>query len=75
MSTLLLTLTLAFVFVMIALAFLGISWLITGKLKIRPGACGQDPTKKRNQDDSCGTKVSCHLCEQPKKDPSKENKK
>ena len=62
MSTLFLTLGIAFVVIMVALALLGISWLITGKLKIRPGACGRDPTKNRNEDDSCGTGVNCHLC-------------
>ena len=62
MSTLLLTLGLAFIVVMIALALMGISWLITGKLKIRPGACGRDPTKNRDEDENCGTSANCHLC-------------
>lgn len=66
MSTLLITLGLAFVVVIIAIALLGISWLLTGKLKMRPGACGRDPTKKRD-DESCGTNVSCQLCDKPDK--------
>lgn len=61
MSTLLLTLTIAFVIVMLALAGLAIGWLLTGKSIIRPGACGRDPTKKRD-DKSCGTNT-CSLCE------------
>lgn len=64
MSTLFLTLAIAFVVVVIALALLGISWLLTGKSKIRPGACGRDPTKKQ-EDDSCGTTTNCHLCKHP----------
>lgn len=66
MSTLLLTLAIAFIVVMIALALLGISWLITGKLKMRPGACGRDPTKNRNEEPNCGTGVDCQLCEKTK---------
>lgn len=62
MSTLLLTLTLAFVIIAIAIALLAISWLITGKSKIRPGACGRDPTKKQEKTDECGTDVSCIVC-------------
>lgn len=61
MDTLFLTLIISFIFVIIAVALLGLSWLITGKSKIQPGACGRDPTKKREKD--CSTEVSCHLCE------------
>jgi len=68
MSSIFLTIAIAFVVVLIALALLGISWIITGKLRIRPGACGQDPTKKQSQNENCGTKVSCQLCEKPKKE-------
>lgn len=64
MATLTLTLAIAFVIIMAALALMGISWLITGKLKMKPGACGRDPTKKMD-DESCGTGVNCHLCEKP----------
>lgn len=61
MSTLLLTLGLAFIIVIIAIGFLAISWLVKGKSSLRPGACGRDPNKKR--DDTCDPeKTSCHLC-------------
>jgi len=59
------TLSIAFVVTLIALALLGISWLITGKLCIRPGACGRDPTKKQNTEEGCGTDVNCTLCKKP----------
>lgn len=65
MSTLFLTIGLAFTVVIIALALMGISWLLTGKLKIRPGACGRDPRKNRDEEESCGTSVSCGLCKKP----------
>ncbi len=54
----------AFVVIVIAIACMAIGWLITGKTKIERGACGRDPTKKR--DDSCETTTSCDLCEHPK---------
>lgn len=60
------TLIIAFIIIMIAVALLGIGWLITGKSKMRPGACGRDPNQKNEQNDNCGTKVSCQLCEKPK---------
>lgn len=66
MSTLLLTLALAFIVIVIALALLGLSWLLTGKSKIRPGACGRDPNKKIDGED-CGKRSSCGLCK--KEDP------
>lgn len=61
MSTLLLTLVIAFLIILLAIGLLAIGWIITGKMKIRPGACGRDPTKKQN-DEECGTS-SCNLCE------------
>lgn len=61
MSALLLTLGIAFFIIVLSLAFMGISWLLTGKLKIKPGACGRDPNKKREE--SCGTDVNCQLCD------------
>ena len=61
MSTLLLTLAIAFVIIVAAIAFLAIGWLITGKSKIQAGACGRNPSKKKN-DEECG-KGSCGLCE------------
>lgn len=69
MSSFLMTLMIAFVVVIIALALLGLNWFITGKCKIRSGTCGRDPTKKRDEDEECGTEVSCSLCK--KSDKSK----
>lgn len=63
MTNLLVTLAIAFAVILVAIALLGLSWLIKGKSSLRPGACGRDPTKRR--DDSCGT-TSCDLCETPK---------
>jgi hypothetical protein len=65
MTTLLLTLTIAFIVVVIAIALLGVSWLIKGKSTLRAGSCGRDPTKKSDKTDSCGTDVSCQLCNKP----------
>lgn len=48
--------------VLAAVALLGISWLLTGKSSLQPGACGRDPTKKR-RDEECG---SCQLCDEDK---------
>jgi hypothetical protein len=68
MSTLLVTIAIAFAVIIAALAFMGISWLITGKLSMRPGACGRDPTKKRSDEEGCGSQPDCMLC---KKDDEK----
>lgn len=66
MPTIILTVIIAFVIVMIAIGLLAISWLITGKCKIIPGACGRDPTKNRDKD--CGeSNPSCILCEKDHK--------
>jgi hypothetical protein len=62
MDETLITLGIAFVIILIALALLGISWLITGKLKIRSGACGRNPTKTKVDEEGCGTGVNCSLC-------------
>lgn len=69
MTNLLLTLTIAFVIFAIAIGLLAIGWLITGKVKLRPGSCGKNPHMK--QDESCGKNVSCALCEkkEDKKQP------
>jgi len=67
MKTLLLTIVLAFIITALALAALGISWLLTGKCKISPGACGRDPTKKREDDGNCEIDPSCSLCKKEKK--------
>lgn len=73
MSTLILTLSIAFVIVLIAVAALAIGWLLTGKSILRAGACGRDPTKKRD-DKSCGPQASCTLCEKPKSKNDNEKK-
>lgn len=74
MLSLLSTLILAFAVVTIAFILLAIGWLLTGKSKIHPGACGKDPTKSSN-DKSCGTKISCLLCKktEEKKDEEKDD--
>jgi len=69
MSTLVVTIAIAFIFVLIAVAALGISWLITGKLSLKSGACGRDPTKKKDED--CGTSASCGLCKKEKEEDKK----
>jgi len=74
MNTLIITLLLAFLIVVIALGLLGIGWLLTGKSKIRPGACGRDPRKIRDEE-SCGQSSSCSLCEKPKDSQKQEPKK
>lgn len=51
----------AFVVIVLALACLAIGWLITGKTKIEGGACGRDPTKKR--EDDCQS--LCSMCSKP----------
>lgn len=61
MNTLLLTLAISFVIVVVAIGLLALGWLVTGKSKIQPGACGRDPNKRR--DESCDTSVSCQLCD------------
>lgn len=55
------TVFIAFFVIGAALACLGIGLLLTGKPKIKPGACGRDPHKMREE--NCGTQVSCQLCE------------
>ncbi|MBA3237576.1 MAG: hypothetical protein H0T62_04405 [Parachlamydiaceae bacterium] len=61
------TAAIAFVIVLIAMALLGIGWLLTGKPRIQPGACGRAPTQKKTRTDECGQKASCQLCEHDKK--------
>ncbi len=63
MSTLLLTLALAFGVVVVAMGLLATGWLITGRSRIQPGACGRAPHKKQGED--CGSKSSCSICEKP----------
>lgn len=63
MDNLIITVTIAFVMVFICLCLLGISWLITGKSRIKPGACGKTPTQNKNNE--CGDITSCDLCKKP----------
>lgn len=66
MSSLFFTIMIAFIIVLLAVGLLAIGWLITGKTKIRPGACGRDPTK--NRDEECSDeKISCGLCKKEDK--------
>jgi hypothetical protein len=62
-SNLFLTLVIAFVIIVIAIACLAIGWLITGKTRIERGACGRNPTTKK--DESCDITKSCDLCAPP----------
>ncbi len=71
MSTFVTTLVIAVLVTMLALFGLGIGWILTGKSRIRRGACGMDPTKPR--DGSCGKKIQCGLCDRNiEPDPSEE---
>lgn len=63
MSTLMVTLLLTFVFISVALTLLGISWLITGKSRIRLGMCGRVPTQKQDPKKGCGTQTTCPICQ------------
>lgn len=72
MSPFITTILLAFGVVVLALALLGIGWLLTGKSRIIQGACGMDPNKIR--DKRCGTdKISCELCKKPQ-EPDEDEK-
>lgn len=70
MSTLLLTLAIAFIIVVLAIGLMAIGWLITGKSRLQPGACGKDPNKKRSKE-NCGTETNCQLCEKPDQEDKK----
>lgn len=65
MEPLITTIILASVLVTLAVLGLAIGYLITGKSKIQPGACGRDPNKKKEK--NCGDDVSCSLCDHDKK--------
>ena len=69
MSNLFLTLVIAFVIIVMAIACLAIGWLITGKTRIERGACGRDPTQKK--DDSCQS--TCSLCTPPQNSSPKDS--
>jgi len=64
MDSLLTTAVLASFILFIGLLLLGIGWVITGKVLLKGGMCGRDPTKKKG---SCDTDVSCTLCDKDKK--------
>lgn len=70
MSNLLLTIIIATILVLLAVGALAISWLITGKLSLKSGACGRAPQKKR--DSHCGSDVTCGLCGKEAKQQDKD---
>lgn len=61
MSVFITTLIIAFIIVLLALALLGIGWLLSGKVRIVRGACGMNPEQRRKG--ACGDKIQCDLCE------------
>lgn len=63
------TFSITVVLVILALLMIGLSWVLTGKQKVKGGTCGRDPTK--DKDKSCGTKASCTLCENGNKEEKK----
>lgn len=74
-NTTLLTIGIAFIVVIIAIGLMGISWLLTGRLKMRPGACGRNPHQDRNGEAGCGTTASCFLCKKPQEKKHDDNSK
>jgi hypothetical protein len=75
MSSLLLTLVIAFVLVMLSLGLLAIGWFISGKSRIKAGACGRNPHKNRADTEGCDTSINCQLCDQNKETVEKKNVK
>lgn len=71
MSSLLTTLLISFFLILLALASLAVGWLLTGKQKLKAGACGRDPNK--SQDDGCGSTVNCQLCDHTKNKKQENN--
>lgn len=65
MDNLISTVLVAFVIFGAAIALMAIGWLISGRSRLVPGACGRDPTKKKGEKEGCGTGVRCDLCEKP----------
>lgn len=63
MENLLTTIFIASIVLILGLLLFAIGWLVTGKSRIQPGACGKAPNKKRVGDDSCGSTTSCTLCD------------
>jgi len=68
MKTALVTFILTFAIIFIALCMLGISWLLTGKSRLRVGMCGRTPTQKRDAKNGCGKDITCGLCGRDGKD-------
>jgi hypothetical protein len=64
MSTLITTIMIAFGLIISAILLLGIGKLLTGKNKIRYGACGRNPHNKDGIE-KCDQKTNCTLCEKP----------
>lgn len=64
MSTLFVTTGLAAIILLFAILGIGISWVITGKSRVKLGTCGRDPTKKKKD---CSEETSCSICEKTKK--------
>jgi len=62
MLNLVTTLGITFVLFILALSLLGVSWLFTGKSRLRIGMCGRVPTQIRNKDKGCGTQHTCGIC-------------
>ncbi len=59
------TLLIASFLILFSLCLLGISFFLTGKSRLKPGACGKVPTKNLPKDDSCGNTSTCELCKKP----------
>jgi len=69
MSNLMLTIILASLIFSLAIALFSIGRILRGRSCIRPGGCGFDPTKKRDED--CGDSRDCSLCK-PEREEEKE---
>ena len=66
MSNLLLTLAIAFVVILIAIGLLAMDGRLQAGPEFKLGHAAGIPHKKREEQDGCGTKISCSLCEKPK---------
>lgn len=69
MTPLIITVIIAFFVVLIAIVLLAVGLLITGKSKIRRGACGSLPptNPKETCPDNKENNISCGLCKKEKK--------
>lgn len=61
MDTLTLTLLLAFIVCALALCFVTIGWLITGKV-LKGGMCGKVPNRNKKDVEGCSKEFHCDLC-------------